>query len=217
MDVESNFLLFKDQAVWPEKEKLNIMQKKLRQTKIGRQRYFKVSINAGLRGPRLNLLNSNIDSLADILTTFQFISQKKLETILDDLVIHDRGRDINLKNFDGQLEQQPENGIPFWSIGLETKILTTSRCIARALTQELFDTSNTIDSTITVYACDDFQKSHRNNRLILPNTKWYPGYINKTTMKLVSILQTSEVQESLRETPERYENLIPRLMLESKK
>ena len=99
--------------------------------KTNRQRYFYMVITLGSIGSKIILWTMSTTSLVDLLLTSNFVSQKILETILYNLRITDRGRLISIKNFDGQLER--DWGIPYWNVYLQTTALTTSRCIARAI------------------------------------------------------------------------------------
>ena len=93
--------------------------KKEKTVKPNRQRYFHMIISLGSIVPKINLWKMLITSLVDLLLTSDFPSQKNLETSLYSLKITDRGRQISIKNFDGQLERDAR-GIPYWNVYLET-------------------------------------------------------------------------------------------------
>ena len=93
--------------------------KKEKTVKQNRHRYFIMIICLGSILPKINLQIMPITSLVDLLLTSYFPSQKNVETSLYSLKITDRGRQISIKNFDGQLERDAR-GIPYWNVYLET-------------------------------------------------------------------------------------------------
>ncbi len=175
--------------------------------KMGRQRYFQMSINIGLSGPKLHLWTKNINKLIDLLVISEFVSQEILEKTLYHLIIVDRGRVIYLEDFDGQLESDSQ-GMPYWNIYLKTNALTTSRCIAKSISKELFKTKNTIDSTIQIHPLRQFQKCQREKLFPISKSNFYPGYFSWITMKTIELLETNQVKESIKKTPEKYGFLI---------
>ena len=177
-----------------------------KKVKIGRQRYFQMFLNLGLRGPKLNLWTEHITSLIDLLVTSGFVSQSILEKTLYHLIIENRGRAIYFEDFDGQLERDPR-GMPYWNVYLQTSALTTSRCIAKSISKELFKTKNTIDPTIQIRPLSQFQRCQREKLFPIPKSDFYPGYFSWITVKLVDLLETDQVKEAIKKTPEKYKNV----------
>jgi hypothetical protein len=176
--------------------------------KTGRYKYFQMQISLGIKGPRINFLLIEVENLLKILKAAKFIDQVVLEKTLFNLEIQDRGRFIRLKRFAGQLERDSINGAPYWNIFLQTVSLTTPRRIADGVSKELFQTNNTIDSTIKVLPSISFGSLQKEDRLTLPNSDWYPGYFSHKTVELISLLQQQEVREWIQENPERCGGLI---------
>jgi hypothetical protein len=52
------------------------------------------------------------------------------------------------------------------------------------------------------------EKLRKDNLLLLPNTEWYPAYFNHSTVTLAILLTKDEVQESIKNIPNRYKILI---------
>ena len=184
--------------------------KKEKTVKPNRQRYFHMIISLGLIGPKINLRTLVIASLVDFLLTSDFPSQKILETILYRLKITDRGRLISIKNFDGQLERDAR-GIPYWNVYLQTTALITSRCLARAISKELFKTKNLIDPTIHISPLSNFQQCDREKLFPIPESDFYPGHFSRAILRFEKLLRNERVKEAINERPEKY-----RLLIETK-
>ena len=184
--------------------------KKEKIVKSNRQRYFHMIISLGSIVPKINLRTLLIASLVDLLLTSDFPSQKILETILYHLKITDRGRLISIKNFDGQLERDVR-GIPYWNVYLQTTALITSRCLARAISKELFKTKNLIDPTIHISPLSNFQQCDREKLFPIPQSVFYPGYFSRAILRFEELLRNKRVKEAINERPEKY-----RLLLETK-
>jgi hypothetical protein len=178
-----------------------------KERKISRQRYFQLFLHLGLGGPKLNLWTERITSLIDLLVTSGFVSQSILESTLYNLVIKDRGRSIYFEDFNGQLERD-QQGVPYWNVYLQTSAVTTSRCIAKSISNELFNTKNTIDSTIQVRPLSQFQRCQREKLFSIPKSVFYPGYFSWITVKLIYLLETDQVKEAIQKTPEKYQILL---------
>ena len=188
-------------------------EKNSKNKKIGnssRQRYFQMVLYLSLSGSKLNLRTKNIIGLIELLVTSKFISQSRLEKALFNLIVKDRGRLIFLKDFNGQLECNLE-GIPYWNVYLQTSALTTSRCIAKSVSKELFKTKNTIDSTIKIHPLSKFKRCQREKLFSIPNSAFYPGYFSWVTLKFLELLKTDQVKKTIEETPEKYHILIDRM------
>jgi hypothetical protein len=178
-----------------------------KERKISRQRYFQLFLNLGLGGPKLNLWTERITSLIDLLVTSGFVSQSILESTLYNLIIKDRGRSIYFEDFNGQLERD-QQGMPYWNVYLQTSAVTTSRCIAKSISNELFNTKNTIDPTIQVRPLSQFQRCQREKLFSIPESVFYPGYFSWITVKLIYLLETDQVKEAIQKTPEKYQILV---------
>lgn len=175
--------------------------------KMNRQRYFYMVIPLGSIGSKIILWTMSTTSLVDLLLTSNFVSQKILETILYNLRITDRGRLISLKNFDGQLERD-SRGIPYWNVYLQTTALTTSRCIARAISKELLKTKNSIDSNIHISPVDNFQQCEREKLFSIPKSDFYPAHFSRVILNFEELLRNEQVKEVIKEMPEKYRVLI---------
>ena len=175
--------------------------------KMSRQRYFQMLLTLGSLGPKLNLWTEHTTSLIDLLVTSKFVSQELLEKTLYNLRIKDRGRLISIKNFDGQLERD-SRGMPYWNVYLQTSTLTTSRCIARSISKELFKTKNLIDSTIYVSPLSHFQQPQREKLFSIPKSDFYPGHFSWIILKLEELIKDEQVKEAIKERPEKYRVLI---------
>ena len=184
--------------------------KKEKTVKPNRQRYFHMIISLGSIVPKINLWTLLIASLVDLLLTSDFPSQKILETILYRLKITDRGRLISIKNFDGQLERDAR-GIPYWNVYLQTTALITSRCLARAISKELFKTKNLIDPTIHISPLSNFQQCDREKLFPIPESDFYPGHFSRAILRFEELLRNKRVKEAIKERPEKY-----RLLIETK-
>jgi len=189
------------------KEKI-VKDKKI--ANFSRQRYFQMFVYLGLSGSKLDLRTKRIDWLIELLLTSKFTSQSKLEKVLYNLTFKDSDRLIFLKDFDGQLECNLE-GIPYWNVYLQTSALTTSRCIAKAVSKELFYTKNTIDPTIKIHFFSQFERCQRERLFSIPNSDFYPGYFSLISLKFVDLLKTDQVKEAIKETPEKYHMLIDKI------
>ena len=175
--------------------------------KPSRQRYFHIIIY--LR-PKINLSKMNITSLVDFLLASDFPSQKILEAILYSLIITDRGRQIYTKNFVGQLERD-SHGMPYWNVYLQTTVLITARRIARAISKELFKTEDLINTTISISPLSNFQQCDRKKLFSIPESDFYPGHFSRTILRFEELLRNKQIQETLKENPEKY-----RLLIETK-
>ena len=149
-------------------------------------------------------------SLVDLLLTSGFPSQKILETVLYRLRITDRGRLISIKNFDGQLERD-SRGIPYWNVYLQTTALITSRCLARAISKELFKTKNLVDPTIHISHLSNFQQCDREKLFSIPESDFYPGHFSRAILRFEELLRNEQIKEAIKERPEKY-----RLLIETK-
>ncbi len=185
-------------------------QKNEKTVKRSRQRYFQMLLTLGSLGPKLNLWTEYTTSLIDLLVTSKFVSQEMLEKTLYNLRIKDQGRLIFIKNFNGQLERD-SRGMPYWNVYLETSTLTTSRCIAKSISKELFKTKNSIDPTINISPLSNFQQCQRKKLFSIPESDFYPGHFSWVTVKLEDLLKDEQVKEAIKEAPEKY-----RVLLEDK-
>ena len=184
--------------------------KKEKTVKQNRHRYFIMIICLGSILPKINLQIMPITSLVDLLLTSYFPSQKNVETSLYSLKITDRGRQISIKNFDGQLERDPR-GIPYWNVYLQTTALITSRCFARAISKELFKTKNLNDPTINISPLSNFQQCDREKLFSIPESDFYPGHFSRDILIFEELLRNEQVKEAINERPEKY-----RLLIETK-
>nr|WPV76534.1 hypothetical protein [Naviculales sp.] len=175
-------------------------QKNEKTVKISRQRYFQMLLTLGSLGPKLILWTEHTTSLIDLLVTSKFVSQEMLEKTLYNLRIKDRGRLISIKNFDGQLDRD-SRGMPYWHVYLQTSTLTTSRCIAKSISKELFKTKNSIDPTINISPLSHFQQCQRKKLFSIPKSNFYPGHFSWVTVKLEELLKDEQVKEAIKETP----------------
>lgn len=181
--------------------------KKEKTVKPNRQRYFHMIISLGSIVPKINLWAFLIASLVDLLLTSDFPSQKFLETILYRLKITDRGRLISIKNFDGQLERDAR-GISYWNVYLETTALITSRCLAIAISKELFNTKNLADPTIHISPLSNFQQCDREKLFPIPESDFYTGHFSRAILRFEELLRNEQVKEAINEKPEKYRLLI---------
>ena len=181
--------------------------KKEKTVKPNRQRYFHMIISLGSIVPKIDLWKMLITSLVDLLLTFNFPSQKILETSLYSLRITDRGRLISIKNFDGQLERDAQ-GIPYWNVYLQTTALITSRCLTRSISRKLFKTKNLIDPTIHISPLSNFQQCDREKLFPIPDSDFYPGHFSRAILIFEELLRNEQVKEAIKERPEKYQLLI---------
>ena len=137
---------------------------------------------------------------------------KNLETILYSLKITDRGRLISIINFDGQL-QLDACGIPYWNVYLHTTALITSRCLARAISKELFETKNLTHPTIhiNINPLSNFKQCDREKLFPIPESDFYPGHFSWAIVRFEELLRNERVKEAINERPEKY-----RLLIETK-
>ena len=177
--------------------------KKEKTVKQNRHRYFIMIICLGSILPKINLQIMPITSLVDLLLTSYFPSQKNVETSLYSLKITDRGRQISIKNFDGQLERDPR-GIPYWNVYLQTTALITSRCLAKAISKKLFKTNKFIDPAINITPLSHFQRCNRERLFSIPESGFYPGHFSKTVLKFDELLRNEQVKEAIKGRPDKY-------------
>jgi len=182
-------------------------QKHKKTFKTNRQRYFHMVINLNSIGPKIILWTMCNASLIDLLLTSNFVSQINLETILYNLRITDRDRLISIKNFDAQLERD-SRGIPYWNVYLQTTVLLTSRCMAKAISKELFKTKNSIDPSIHISPLNNFQLCDRKKLFTIPESDFYPGHFSMTILKFEELLRNEQVKEAIKERPEKYRVLV---------
>jgi hypothetical protein len=184
-------------------------QKNNKTLRTNRQRYFHIVINLGSIGSEstIGLWKMQITSWVDLLLASNFVSQKILETILYNLKIIDRDRLITLKNFDGQLERD-SRGIPYWNVYLQTTALMTSRCLAIAISKELFKTKNLINPTIHISPLSNFQQCDREKLFRIPESDFYPGHFSRAILRFDELLKNEQVKEAIKERPEKYRILL---------
>jgi len=175
--------------------------------KTGRYKYFQMKISLGIGGPKA-IFEIDLQTLLPFLLASRFVTQIVLEKTLLNLKIKDQTRVIKLQKFVGQLERDSINGAPVWNIFLQTTSLTTPRRIANAVSKELFQTNNTVDSRIKVLPNPSFELPQRENRLGIKDSDWHPGYFSDKTVKLSSLLEEKEILESIEENPKRYTVLL---------
>jgi hypothetical protein len=99
-------------------------------------------------------------------------------------------------------------GMPYWNVYLQTSTLTTSRCITKSISKELFKTKNSIDPTINISPLSNFQQCQRKKLFSIPKSDFYPGHFSWVTVKLEELLKDEQVKEAIKETPEKYRVLI---------
>ena len=155
----------------------------------------------------IHLARMQTHSLIDLFPSSNFTSQKLLESVLLNLIIMDRGRRISLKDFDGQLESDSA-GIPYWNVYLKTTALITSRCLAKAISEELFKTNKVIDPAINITPLINFQRCNRKRLFSVPEAGLYPGHFNKTVLKFDELLENEQVKEAIRVSPDKYKFLL---------
>lgn len=172
-----------------------------------RQRYFHMVIKLGSIGPKIMLSTMSNKSLVDLLLAYNFVSQKILERSLYDLRIIDRGRVIVLQNFDGQLERDSQ-GIPYWNVYLQTTALVTARCLAKAISKDLFKTKQSVDSTIKINYLNNFQRCQREKLFSIPNSNFYPGHFSQIVLQFEELLQNDLIKEAITTRPENYQIII---------
>jgi hypothetical protein len=173
-----------------------------------RDRYFQILIFIGFIAPTSIV----IQDLTSLMSATQFISQTTLESILENLRIPDRGRVIGLEKFHGQLEKDQITGLPYWNIYLITQNLTTRKRLLDTLLNDLFptnaNTTKTGNSTVQVRPVLSFYPLQEKNRLLLPNTVWYPGFFFDQTVLFDSLFTNDEVEEVIKTYPEKYLKMV---------
>jgi hypothetical protein len=172
--------------------------------KPGRRKIFQMCILVSLEGPRANILRNAVE----FMKANQFVGQSVLEQYIFRFNILDRGRYIRIEKFSGQLELDQYSELPCWNIFLLTNTVTTARCLARAVSKKLFNTKNTVHPAVKIRAIDHFQRVKKENRLSFPSTVWYPGYFSERTLKFEQLLAEAEVQDLIKEVPEKYQSLL---------
>jgi lipid-A-disaccharide synthase-like uncharacterized protein len=92
--------------------------------------------------------------------------------------------------------------LPYWNIYLITKNLTTRRRLLDALLKDLFPTNdktaNTGNSTVQVRSVLSFHQLQEKNRLLLPNTVWYPGFFSDQTLLFDRLVTNDDVKEVMK-------------------
>ena len=182
------------------------MKDKVQKNVSGRQRYFQLFITLGLDKLSLEAPKDQ-RALIDLLKLTKFVSQANLEFILYQLRITDRGREIQLANFSGQLERPETTQFPYWNIVFETNALTTKRQLRQAISQQIVASTSRLPN-LTLFATTQFVKLDPRQRYILPNCDWYPGFFSRSIMVVLDLLAMEEVQTSIQENPEKYSILI---------
>ena len=86
--------------------------------------------------------------------------------------------------------------------------MTTSRCIARAISKKLLKTKNSIDPTIRIRPLDNFQQCEREKLFSIPKSDFYPGYFSRVILNFEELLRNEQVKEVIKEIPEKYRVLI---------
>ena len=165
-----------------------------------RQYYFNMIIRAASSPKNLK---KTVDFLNFSLKS-NFTSQKYLESVLCNLKIIDRGRQIFLDDFDVQLERN-SRGIPYWNLYLKTTALITGRCLARKIAKELFNADNLIDRNIDITPLSDSQRCNREKLFSIPESRFYPGHFSKTLLKFEELLKNEEVREAIQGRPDKYQ------------
>lgn len=172
--------------------------------KPGCHKIFQICILVGLEGPRANIWRNAVE----IMKATQFVGQSVLEQYIFSFNILDRGWYIQIEKFSGQLELDQDSELPCWNIFLVTNTVTTSRCLARAVSKKLFNTKNTVHPAVKIRAIDGFQRVKKENRLSFPSTVWYPSYFSERTLKFERLLEKAEVQDLIKDVPEKYQSLL---------
>ena len=161
-----------------------------------RQRYIHMVIKLDSIGSKIMLSTMSNTSLVELLMAYNFVSQKILEKSLYNLRIIARDRLIVLQNFDGQLERDSQ-GIPYWNVYLQTTALITTRCLAKAISKDLFKTNQSVDSTLKIHYFSNFQRCQREKLFSIPNSDFYPGYSSQIVLQFEELLQNDQVQEAI--------------------
>jgi hypothetical protein len=130
----------------------------------------------------------------NLLSSANFITQSMLENTLYNLKIKDRSKYLYLENFNGQLEKDSD-GSPYWNVILETSRLTTRRLLAKAISKELFNIGK--DARVKVSALLEFKKLERKNIFLIEDSKFSPGFFNKTVLIYKNLAKNKEVKEWL--------------------
>lgn len=111
-----------------------------------------------------------------------------------------------------------------WDIYLETKSVTTARCVARTLTEMLFKTNsekNTdsenlltqIDPNISVHSVPSLGNYQGyETRYIIPASEWFPGFFSRNTVQLSELLKSEDIRLMVKLVPERFTTLIHELV-----
>lgn len=181
---------------------------KKNQTLSGRHRYFQIFIFLGFIAPTA----IRIQGLTTLMSVIEFISQTRIERILDKFQIPDRGRLIGIEKFHGQLEKEEKSGLPYWNIYIITQHLTTRKRLLDALLKKLQLTQDktikTAISTVEVHSVSAFHELHEGNRFRFPNTVWYPGFFSDQTVLFDKLLTNDDVEEVIKTYPEKYKKML---------
>jgi hypothetical protein len=182
-------------------------------TKGSRQRYFHILIETGLEGPSMDFNNFSDTVKIQLLKGAKFVSQLELEKALYKIIIEDRDRLISVRNFLGQLQQDPKTGTPIWDIVLETKAVTTAPCVARSLTKRIMTNHfeqfpNKIAPTITVRPILRLERYNDQKRYILNASDWFPGFFSRSTVQLFELLKNDDIRQMIKIVPEKFIGLL---------
>ena len=110
--------------------------------KKSRSKFFHIFIRPRLYGQVLRELTK--DDIRLIFQMIKFLKVATLDTILQDLIITDRGRKIQIEKYLYQMEQPEQFETPYWRIILQTSAVTTGLSLKRALQNEIDQRSQEI-------------------------------------------------------------------------
>lgn len=183
--------------------------------KTGRDKFFEMKIQMAYKKKAVivNMVTSDTSGCINILRSNRFVSQPTLEDVLFELTVNDSGRSVHLKNFSGQLQKDQKTGTLFWRVFLETESVTTGRRIGLEVTKQLEEnmeksSNNDYGPLTTVGPVERSKLLRLYLKCLLFSSEWYPGYFNQDTLKLSELLKKEEVQQSIKDAPEKYRLLV---------
>lgn len=190
------------------------MNKKLENTKITRFKYFQVVLNLPSESNE-DVSNCSDTDLLDHMYRSGFVNQKNLENTLTSLKLESKNTYTKITNFVGQLERGKKHKKPHWQLFIETEKQTTKIKIVKALSQSLFQKDSHFSIQVTPIVDKDFSIEYvtKEGVLVLPDTEWFPGIINKQLTDFRKLLEKDKIlADILEKNPRIYQKYLLKIL-----
>ena len=183
------------------------MAKEIR--KKTRFHFFQMVINMkSVPGKSFSELSNN--DILKGMSNSDFVTQQLLEDLLFKGSIRSKNTFTEVIEYKGQLELGETLNRPHWQVFLETSRQTTPKSVVEYFSKAIFNQNQNPSIQVTAIKNVKYSSEYvmKDERLILPDSCWFPGRFTKESISFRKQLEGDEVMMEIYSNPRIYQKYI---------